>query len=70
MHLLFDAECVLCDFDEVTKLCVPVGAWGALHSFDLLEGELVSLVFFCDVARTQMPVSSFIACVWIWYIAL
>jgi hypothetical protein len=27
-------------------------------------------VFFCDVARTQMPVSSFIACVWIWYIAL
>jgi hypothetical protein len=27
-------------------------------------------VFFADVARTQMPVSSFIACVWIWYIAL
>jgi hypothetical protein len=27
-------------------------------------------VFFADVARTQMPVSSFIACVWIWYMAL
>ena len=70
MHLLFDAERVLCDFDEVTKLGVSVGAWCPFHAFDLLESELVSLVFFCDVARTQIPVSSFIACVWIWYIAL
>jgi len=70
MHLLFDAERVLCDFDEVTEFCVAVRSWCALHSFDLLESELVSLVFFCDVARTQMPVSSFIACVWIWYMAL
>jgi hypothetical protein len=27
-------------------------------------------VFFAEVARTQMPVSSFIAWVWIWYMAL
>ena len=70
MHLLFDAECVLCDLDEVAKLGVSVGAWCAFHPFDLLESELVSFVFFADVARTQMPVSSFIAWVWIWYMAL
>jgi len=63
MHLLFDAECVLCDFDEVTEFGVSVGAWCALHAFDLLKSETVPFVFFCDVARTQMLVSSFIACV-------
>jgi len=70
VFLFFDAECVLCDLDEVTKLGVPIGAWCPLHAFDLLESEAVPFVFFCDVARTQMPVSSFIACVWIWYMAL
>ena len=70
IFLLFDAECVLRDLDEISELCVPVGAWCALHPFDLLEGELVSRVFFAEVARTQMLVSSFIACVWIWYMAL
>jgi hypothetical protein len=27
-------------------------------------------VFFAEVARTHTPVSSFMACVWIWYMAL
>ena len=70
MHLLCDAECVLCDLDEITELGVPVGAWCALHAFDLLEGFAIARVFFANVARTQMLVSSFMACVWIWYIAL
>jgi hypothetical protein len=70
MHLLFDAECVLCDLDEVTELGVAVRSGCSLHSFDLLESFAITRVFFADVARTQMPVSSFIACVWIWYIAL
>jgi len=70
MHLLFDAECVLCDLDEITELGVSVRSGCALHAFDLLESELVAFVFFADVARTQMPVSSFMACVWIWYMAL
>jgi hypothetical protein len=70
MHLLFDAECVLCDLDEVTELGVSVRPGCAFHSFDLLESFAITRVFFADVARTQMPVSSFIACVWIWYMAL
>ena len=70
MHLLFDAERVLCNLDEIAELGVPVGAWCALHAFDLLEGFAIARVFFADVARTQMLVSSFMACVWIWYIAL
>jgi len=63
MHLFFDAECVLRDLDEVTELGVSVGAWCALHAFDLLEGFAVARVFFADVARTQMLVSSFMAMV-------
>ena len=70
MHLLFDAECVLCDLDEISELGVSVGAWCALHAFDLLESFAIARVFFAEVARTQMLVSSFIACVWIWYMAL
>ena len=70
MHLLCDAECVLRDLDEVTELGVTIRPRRALHPFDLLKSELVSLVFFAEVARTQMLVSSFIACVWISYIAL
>jgi hypothetical protein len=67
---LIDLERLLRDADQVPELGVSVRPGCAFHSFDLLESELVSFVFFADVARTQMPVSSFIACVWIWYIAL
>ena len=67
---LIDLERLLRDLDEVAELCVSVGAWCALHAFDLLESFAIACVFFCDVARTQMLVSSFIACVWIWYMAL
>jgi len=67
---LFKAECLLCDLDEITKLCMAVSPGCAFHAFDLLEGFAITRVFFADVARTQMLVSSFIACVWIWYMAL
>ena len=63
VFLLFDAECVLRDLDEVTELGVTIRPRRALHAFDLLEGELVSRVFFAEVARTQMLVSSFMAMV-------
>jgi len=70
VFLFIDAECVLCDLDEVAELGVSVGAWCAFHAFDLLKSVAIPFVFFADVARTQMPVSSFIACVWIWHMAL